>query len=177
MVSTMNKNIKTAVLILFAISVVTGYFIYSRDNNDITTVASDEAVSEQYSSQDDSSKSNPINLTNLVRPQTRVDASVQQVKPGDAYNPVLEKIAITTGNDLIDYIYSEDGKLIMELDNDQTSISYKRPLKIYTYVNNKVATLTRYQYLSGETVETLIQVAYHPDGSVMDSKESVKSIR
>lgn len=88
-----------------------------------------------------------------------------------AYDPRLANLTVTTDNPTIDYIRGEGGVVIAEIDNDPNNISYKKPLKEYQYYQGKVRTMTRYEYYKTEIVTTTIDVAYKPDGSVLDYRE------
>lgn len=88
-----------------------------------------------------------------------------------AYDARHAELEIITDNDFIDYIYDENGHLLMEIDKDESSFSFKKPLKIYQYKDAKVTSLTRYQYYAGETIKTRIDVAYNEDGSIADYRE------
>jgi len=87
------------------------------------------------------------------------------------YDPRLANLAVTTDNPTIDYIRGEGGLVVAEIDNDPNNISYKKPLKEYQYYQGKVRTMTRYEYFKTEIVVTTIDVAYKPDGSVLDYRE------
>jgi hypothetical protein len=92
-----------------------------------------------------------------------------------AYDPRLANLAASTDNPAIEYIRGEGGLVLAEVDNEPNNISYKKPLKEYQYHQGKVRTLTRYEYYKTEIVVTTIDVAYKPDGSILDYREQTNA--
>lgn len=62
----------------------------------------------------------------------------------------------------------ENGKVIAEIDKDPASISFKKPLREYTYAGDRVIGLTTYRYLPDQVEIGRTRVSYKPDGSVDD---------
>jgi hypothetical protein len=91
------------------------------------------------------------------------------IKP--AYDPRLEDLKVTKDNGLIEYVYGDGGIVIKEIDKDPSSPSFKKDLKIYQYQNNKVSSITRYQYFNDQTFVTTLNVTYNIDGSIKDYRE------
>lgn len=86
-------------------------------------------------------------------------------------DPRLAALAVSPPNDLIEFVVGDNGKVIAELDKDPASISFKKPLREYTYVGDRVIGLTAYRYLPDQVEVSRTRVSYKPDGSVDDFLE------
>lgn len=89
--------------------------------------------------------------------------------PGD---PRLAALRVSPDNDLIEFVSAVDGRVIREIDNDPASVSYRKPLRDYSYRGNSVVGMTAYQYLGDHVQVTRTRVSYKPDGSVDELQES-----
>lgn len=83
-------------------------------------------------------------------------------------DPRLLALAVSPPNDLIEFVVGDNGKVIAELDKDPASISFKKPLREYTYAGDRVIGLTAYRYLPDQVEISRTRVSYKPDGSVDD---------
>lgn len=94
--------------------------------------------------------------------------------PDAPADPRLAALQVSPDNGLIKFVVGNDGKVIAEVDQDRTSPSFGKPTREYLYYGNKVVGLTAYRYLSNRVEITRTQVAYKPDGSVDQIKESTE---
>lgn len=90
---------------------------------------------------------------------------VESAPPAD---PRLAALAVSPPNDLIQFVVGDNGKVIAEIDKDPASMSFKKPLREYTYAGDRVIGLTAYHYFPGQIEISRIRVSYRPDGSVDD---------
>ncbi|HEY0681184.1 MAG TPA: hypothetical protein VGD45_02540 [Steroidobacter sp.] len=81
-------------------------------------------------------------------------------------DPRLAALAVSPPNDLLEFVTDGSGKVIAEIDKDPASISFKKPLREYTYAGDRVIGLTAYRYLPDQVEISRTRVAYKPDGSV-----------
>jgi hypothetical protein len=101
-------------------------------------------------------------------------AAVEPVRPAIPADPRLAALMVTPDNGLIEFVPGPDGRVIQELDNDSSSVSYRKPLREYTYHGDKVAGLTVYKYLGDQLQIVRADVTYKPDGSVDAFRESTR---
>ncbi len=99
-------------------------------------------------------------------PASRADA---KPLPPD---PRLSALQVSPDNGLIKFVLGENGKVIAEIDQDPASLGYGKPSREYTYAGDRVVQLTAYRYMSDHVEVTRTMVAYKPDGSVADVRES-----
>ena len=90
-------------------------------------------------------------------------------------DPRLAALTISPASDLIEFVPGPDGKIIKEIDQDPSSLGFKKPSREYTYRNGRVVGLTAYRYLSDHIEITKIAVAYKPDGTVDQYMESMST--
>ncbi|MBM0105191.1 hypothetical protein JM946_10535 [Steroidobacter sp. S1-65] len=81
-------------------------------------------------------------------------------------DPRLAALAVSPANDLLEFVTDGSGKVIAEIDKDPASISFKKPLREYTYAGERIIGVTVYRYLPDHVEISRTRVAYKPDGSV-----------
>ncbi len=81
-------------------------------------------------------------------------------------DPRLAALLVSPRSDLIEFVVGDDGQVIREIDQDPSSLGFKKPAREYTYSRGKVVGLTAYRYLGDYVEITRIAVSYKPDGSV-----------
>ena len=94
---------------------------------------------------------------------------VAQLQPANSTPPAdprLAALAVSPPNDLLEFVTDGNGNVIAEIDKDPASISFKKPLREYTYAGDRVIGLTAYRYLPDQVEISRTRVAYKPDGSV-----------
>lgn len=92
-------------------------------------------------------------------------------RPGEAAravpdDPRLAALMVSPDNGFIEFVVDANGKVVKEIDKDPSSLSFKRPLREYTYSDGKVIGLTAYHYTGDQIQVTTTAVAYKPDGSI-----------
>jgi hypothetical protein len=87
-------------------------------------------------------------------------------------DPRLAALQVSPDNGLIKFVTGDNGKVIAEIDQDPASPGFGKPTREYVYVGDKVVALTAYRYLRDHVEITRTLVAYNPDGSVAEVKES-----
>jgi hypothetical protein len=87
-------------------------------------------------------------------------------------DPRLEVFAVSPDNGLIEFVRAPDGKVIMEIDKDPSSPSYRKPLREYSYAGNHPMAVTDYRYVGGKVQVIRTLASYKPDGSVDQIKET-----
>lgn len=83
-------------------------------------------------------------------------------------DPRLTALAVSSPNDLIEFIRGPDGQVIKEIDKDPASLGFNKPSREYLYSHGKVTGLTAYRYTANQLEITRTTVSYKPDGSVDD---------
>lgn len=112
------------------------------------------------------------------RAEPQGDAPAQPQRTGSEdvpADPRLAALTVSPPSDLIEFIVGADGKVIKEIDQDPSSLGFKRPSREYTYANGRVVALTAYRYFGDHVEITKIAVSYKPDGSVDQYMESVST--
>lgn len=89
-------------------------------------------------------------------------------------DPRLAALQVSPDNGLIKFVTAPDGKVIAEIDQDPASLGFGKPTREYTYMGGKVVGLTAYRYMSDHVEISQTVVAYKPDGSVDDLRESTR---
>lgn len=87
-------------------------------------------------------------------------------------DPRLAALMVSPDNGLIEFVRAANGKVIAEIDQDPSSLGFKKPLREYIYSRDKVVGLTAYRYLPEHTEISRTSVSYKPDGSVDQYAES-----
>jgi hypothetical protein len=88
-------------------------------------------------------------------------------------DPRLAALAVSPDNGLIEFVTGADGKVIKELDKDPTSPGFRKTLREYTYRGDQVVGVVSHKYLGDQVQTTRTTVAYKPDGSIDQYRESV----
>jgi hypothetical protein len=73
-----------------------------------------------------------------------------------------------------DFLLDADGHLIQEVGSDRRSPSYRRPLREYTYVGDKLIQLVKYSYTGNQTQIIQADLVYSPDGSIAQYRETTR---
>ncbi len=102
------------------------------------------------------------------------DSSIKNAVANDT-DRRLANLIVEKDNPMVEYVYDEGGFIIKEIDKEPSSISYKKPLKLYQYKNGKVVKIEKYEYFSTETHITTIDAAFNDDGSIQDYRETINS--
>lgn len=105
------------------------------------------------------------------------DVDVRTSPPGKEFklapsDPPLAALAVSTDNGFIEFIRGSDGRVIQEIDQNPSSLGFKKPTREYTYSGDKVVGLTVYEYLGDHVQVTRTSVAYKLDGSIDQYRES-----
>jgi len=87
-------------------------------------------------------------------------------------DPRLAALLVTPDNGQIEFVKGADGRVIQEIDKDPNSLGYGKPLRDYVYAGDKVVGLTAYRYQANQVEVIRAAVAYKPDGSIADYRES-----
>ena len=87
-------------------------------------------------------------------------------------DPRLAALQVSPDNGLIKFVVGDNGKVIAEIDQDPASPGFGRPSREYIYMGDKVVALTAYRYMNDHVEITRTMVAYQPDGSVAEIKET-----
>lgn len=87
-------------------------------------------------------------------------------------DPRLAALQVSPDNGLIKFVTAANGKVIAEIDQDPASLGFGKPTREYTYAGDKVVGLTAYRYMSDHVEISRTMVAYKPDGSVDQIRES-----
>jgi hypothetical protein len=87
-------------------------------------------------------------------------------------DPRLAALQVSPDNGSIKFVVGDRGKVIAEIDQDPASLGFGKPSREYIYMGDKVVALTAYRYMSDHVEITRTMVAYQPDGSVAEIKET-----
>ncbi len=152
------KKSTIATIVIAAAFGVGIYFMLAPDDR-----APDGAVQDVRASAAGSASPTP-------KPTSRseVDAA-QNPAPAD---PRLAALRVSPDNGLIEFVAGPEGRVIQEIDNDPNSLGYRKPSREYMYEGDKVVGLVVYRYLGDRVEITRTQVAYNPDGTVDDMRNS-----
>jgi hypothetical protein len=162
---------KSMVIGAIAVAAVFGAVLYfASDRTDEIPAAMEAATEAPAPAADARAPAEPLRSTSglPIDPAARNNA-VSRPAPSD---PRLAALAVSPDNGRIQFITGPDGRVIQEIDNDQGSPSFKKPLREYMYAGERVVGLTRYQYLGDKVQVTKTLVSYKPDGSVDRFDES-----
>jgi hypothetical protein len=96
-------------------------------------------------------------------------SATSKAPPAD---PRLAALMVSPRSDLIEFVAGADGKVIKEIDQDPSSLGFRKPLREYSYSGGKVVGLTAYRYLADHVEITRTVVSYKADGSVDQYLES-----
>jgi hypothetical protein len=121
----------------------------------------------------DGSKAAPAaNAREQARAATPPGIAPPAMSPGSAASrptstdPRLAALIGAPSGALVDFLLDAEGRLIKEMDSDPGSPGYRRPLREYTYMGDKVIRLVKYQYNGNETQIITADIVYRPDGSI-----------
>jgi hypothetical protein len=89
-------------------------------------------------------------------------------------DPRLAVLQVSPDNGLIKFVVDASGRVIAEIDQDRASPGFGKPAREYLYVGDKVVELTTYRYMSDHVEIARTMVAYKPDGSVDEIRESTR---
>lgn len=89
-----------------------------------------------------------------------------------AADPRLAALMVSPKDALIEFLPDREGRVIKEIDNDPNSAGYRKPLREYTYLGDKVIRLVAYHYLGSQVQVITADVRYKPDGSIDQYRES-----
>ncbi len=165
----MNKKYYVAVPLLFVLIALGWFgfkFSYISDKNSswATSEGTKSKVTFSGVRSADSTKEN-ISIS---------DASIKNAA-ANVTDRRLANLIVEKDNPMVEYVYDESGLIIKEIDKEPSSISYKKPLKLYQYKNGKVVKVEKYEYFSTETHITTIDAAFNDDGSIQDYRETTNS--
>lgn len=121
------------------------------------------AAQEEQASATGSASSTP-------KPTSRSEVDAMQ-NPAPA-DPRLATLQVSPDNGLIEFVAGPEGRVIQEIDNDPNSLGYRKPSREYMYEGDKVVGLVVYRYLGDRVEITRTQVAYNPDGTVDDMRNT-----
>jgi hypothetical protein len=89
-------------------------------------------------------------------------------------DPRLAALISSSDGTPADFLLDADGHLIKEVGSDRHSPSYRRPLREYTYVGDKLIRLVKYIYTGKQTQIIQADLAYKPDGSIEQYRETTR---
>ncbi|MEO8019838.1 MAG: hypothetical protein ABI769_18670 [Pseudomonadota bacterium] len=142
------------------VAVFAGVLYFARDPAPPSTAADQRSVNEVAPA--------PAVTPTPAPPGSRSAAPPRPV-PAD---PRLAALMVSPDNALMEFVAGDNGKVIKEIDNDPNSAGYRKSLREYTYVGDKVILLTAYRYLGDQVQVIKAAVTYKPDGSVDQYQES-----
>jgi len=91
-----------------------------------------------------------------------------------APDPRLAMLIASSDGAPTDFLLDADGHLIKEVDSDRHSPTYRRPLREYTYAGDKLIRVVKYVYTGKQTLITQADLAYRPDGSIDQYRETTR---
>jgi len=147
----MNKGIIVGAIAFFA--VFAGVWWYAADHGDAPKSTAEPAKTAAAPAAG-SPASPPVN--------SRTDPTGRPA-PAD---PRLAALMVSPDNGVIEFVKGPDGRVIQEIDQDPNSLGFKKPLRQYVYVGDKVAGLTTYRYHADQVEVIHTRVSYKPDGGV-----------
>ena len=170
------------ILTLVIASLIVLLMIYRNDGSSrevpVVTKQSDEASGHIDQVHDTATAEAPETRNQIAQSEPISDSDsgdVQQMQSSMEayYHPIFDELEINKDNELVEKIYDDDGVLVMEIDNDPASFSFKKTLKTFHYKGNKFTKVIKYQYYTDQLVETHIDIAYNKDGTVYDTRELI----
>ena len=163
---------KTIVVGAIALAVLVAgmlYVIEDANDVDVSRSVTDARVHTENAVRHDDDRS---------RSEPQGDAPAQPQRTGSEgvpADPRLAALMVSPPSDLIEFIAGADGKVIKEIDQNPSSLGFKKPSREYTYANGRVVALTSYRYFGDHVEITRIAVSYKPDGSVDQYMESMST--
>ncbi|WP_086930907.1 hypothetical protein [Agarilytica rhodophyticola] len=85
-----------------------------------------------------------------------------------------QQLTIELDDPSIEYRYGDSGEVLMELDNNENSPSYNKPLKQYEYVDGRLTSVTRFEYFGDKVKKYHLDVAYNDKGELVNYRETQK---
>jgi hypothetical protein len=84
----------------------------------------------------------------------------------------LAALQVSPDNDLIQFVVGENDKVIAEIDQDPASPGFGKRTREYSYSGDRIVAVTTYRYMKDQVEITRTLVAYAPDGSVEQIRET-----
>lgn len=166
----MNKAIVGGVIAVGLLVAGMLYVIEDSNSRAVTEPATDASARASREAQQEDASSPAAAVQSASRVNT-LPIRLEAV-PSD---PRLAALMVSPPSDLIEFVPGPDGKIIKEIDQDPSSLGFKKPSREYTYRNGRVVGLTAYRYLSDHVEITKIAVSYKPDGSLDQYRESMSN--
>ncbi len=166
----MNKAIVVGVIVVGVLVAGMLYVIEHSSSRAVTEPVTDASARARHEAQ-------PHEASTLAAPEqgvSRADTLATSIEsvPSD---PRLAALMVSPASNLIEFVPGPDGKVIKEIDQDPSSLGFKKPSREYSYRNGRVVGLTAYRHLSDHIEITKIAVSYKPDGSVDQYLESIST--
>jgi len=157
----MNKPLVAGAIAVVA--VFAGVIYFARDS-------ADESPASAASSKEQGIRSEPVKPADAPLPPAKTTAAARPV----VSDPRLQALMVTPDNGVIEFFADAEGRVIKEVDNDPNSVSYRKPLREYTYAGDKVIRLVAYRYNGDQVQIVKADVVYKPDGSIDKYNESTE---
>jgi len=110
--------------------------------------------------------------TTPTAPAARAPAPARAAVSTAPSDSRLQALMVSPDNGLIEFVKDADGKVIREIDQDPSSARFGKPTREYTYSGNQVVGLTSYKHLGNQIQVSRVMVAFRPDGSVEQYRET-----
>lgn len=178
----MKKSLKIIIIIgalsIFCISLVIGLFLGENElPNTKTTLFFPTKTQHEQDVTQGSIKPKPITATEIINAKAQSQKketaiAAPAIQPDDQYWHLEQELATSEDNGLIKFVYSEDGQLFRELGNDPNSLAYKKPIKKYKYLGDRVISVTKFEYFDDYIREYTLDVHRDESGSITDHRET-----
>ena len=163
---------KTAVVGVLAIAAAIAGIVHFKSDSTDPPVATTQSATDGNAGP--ASPAGPA-AHNTSSPRDAASAAASRRTDSTALppDPRLAALQVSPDNGLIKFVVADNGKVIAEIDQDPASPGFGKPSREYIYMGGKVVTLTAYRYTSEHVEITQTLVAYQPDGSIAEMKETI----
>jgi hypothetical protein len=116
------------------------------------------------------SSSEPAKSTTPSAPVSRTTGASRPA----VSDPRLAALMVSPDNERVEFFADAQGRVIREIDNDPSSVGYRKPMREYTYAGDRVIRLVAYRHLGNQVQIVEANVVYKPDGSIDKYQESTR---